>query len=473
MVELVVEESGWNVNERRDMWATNKSEYDVREQQEAQGNGESGSLESPRNAIAEKSPSSIKQRDSLCPRTIKTSGEEFASAKTVPPLRLKKISKSRDEPSWAARTISTAESDTEKDSGDDCALVTRDEVTSFDEMACEKSRDSSSVKSIEIVIPSMPELGIKETRTDRISLPRETMPSKSFIINYILGKDTEAQEFDKIMAHTKATPKSTDKVVTEALDLKKKVQLHQNGYSTMSSDFDVFKSMPVLSHSDSIKTPTKGSQADAFSCNPRELLAQNPEQLHTYSSFLTNQLNVPPTSTNTLLAAVLRPLTYPPHSRETLEPWAPSNSPREALIPNSIPGAWSDHQHPLNNPSGTIADIDAVRQRHYHHHHHRHHHQHHEQQQQHNNSNNKDIIIRCNNERKHKCIGIIKSPWIWRLRVARRMRNRRNANSNRKRRIKERGNEHTLTHTLRHHNTPYAALHQEIERFTRFTYLYM
>lgn len=57
-----------------------------------------------------------------------------------------------------------------------------------------KSCDSMSVvndyepKSIEITIPSVPELGIKETRTDRIDLPREISNDKSFVINYFVDE---------------------------------------------------------------------------------------------------------------------------------------------------------------------------------------------------------------------------------------------------------------------------------------------
>jgi hypothetical protein len=119
--------------------------------------------------------------------------------------------------------------------------------------------------------------------------------------------------------------------------------------------------------------PVKGAKVEAFACNSREILPQNQEQLRSYSSFLVDQLSVAPMATNTLLAAVLQPLTYPHHSRETVEARGPlPNSPREALIPSSIPGAWPDLQHPLSNPSATITDIDAIRHQHYQHHHHHH-----------------------------------------------------------------------------------------------------
>ncbi|XP_014212450.1 uncharacterized protein LOC106642250 [Copidosoma floridanum] len=45
---------------------------------------------------------------------------------------------------------------------------------------------TGQTKSIEITIPSVPELGIKETRTDRIDLPPELTTSKPYFINYFL-----------------------------------------------------------------------------------------------------------------------------------------------------------------------------------------------------------------------------------------------------------------------------------------------
>jgi hypothetical protein len=165
-----------------------KSQNDQQAQLQAEEDHESECLDASRKVVAEEVPGSNKQRDSLCQRTSAMNGEESGSPKTVPPLRLKKISKLRVESSWAARTTQTPEPDADKDSGE-AVHVESDELASFGKLASEKAGDGGAVKSIEIMIPSMPELGIKETRTDRISLPRETMPSKSFIINYILEKE--------------------------------------------------------------------------------------------------------------------------------------------------------------------------------------------------------------------------------------------------------------------------------------------
>lgn len=110
----------------------------------------------------------------------------------VPPLRLKKIGSQPDNVATAQhpkpqhqQQRNEVES-SPQDSSKYCIVTPpREEST----MGGERDARGCEAKSIEIMIPSVPELGIKETRTDRISLPQETTPPKPFIVNYILGKD--------------------------------------------------------------------------------------------------------------------------------------------------------------------------------------------------------------------------------------------------------------------------------------------
>lgn len=113
----------------------------------------------------------------------------------VPPLRLKKIGRRSDEAETPEpRQESSQPSESGADTSSKYCIVSGEEVVQLNGTASTMGGDKSgptanATNSIEIMIPSMPEFGIKETRTDRISLPQEANAPKPFIVNYILGKD--------------------------------------------------------------------------------------------------------------------------------------------------------------------------------------------------------------------------------------------------------------------------------------------
>ena len=100
------------------------------------------------------------------------------SAKIVPPLRLKKV----------GSELMPANAPDDQASSKYRIVSSRQEANNTDNS---NSNANKVAESIEIMIPSVPELGIKETRTDRISVPaQDTDRPKPFVFNYLLGQDT-------------------------------------------------------------------------------------------------------------------------------------------------------------------------------------------------------------------------------------------------------------------------------------------
>ena len=136
--------------------------------------------------------------------SLKTVEPESPHGKMVPPLRLKKIGVTKqhhdDQPTSEPRLQEVESKSTADSSSKYCIIAPKPTtptptkevvlVNGNGTMGAQKNDNAGCTgKSIEIVIPSVPELGIKETRTDRISVQEPTQ--KPFVVNYILGQEIQ------------------------------------------------------------------------------------------------------------------------------------------------------------------------------------------------------------------------------------------------------------------------------------------
>ncbi|KAL7294124.1 hypothetical protein TKK_0012155 [Trichogramma kaykai] len=151
--------------------------------------------------------------DQQPPNASEQQQQQQQATKMVPPLKLKKLSR-EDDHSHRGPSIEREETSTPSSSVGEYCIITpersdqqqqqqqqhsaqtvvlaSDKTTSND--CASSDHEDCAAKSIEITIPSMPELGINEQRTDRISVPQES--AKPFIVKYTIANDGQ---FSRLM----------------------------------------------------------------------------------------------------------------------------------------------------------------------------------------------------------------------------------------------------------------------------------